>query len=111
MEQSGLEIFLLMPTFRPVLGPTQPPIQWVPGVLSLGVKWLGCEADHSPPSSAEINNAWSNTSTPQYTFIAWCSVKKSTGTTLPLPRSRVLEKLIVSVFTIINILPQMKART
>jgi hypothetical protein len=38
------------------LGPNQPPIQWVPGVISLGVKQLGCEADHSPPSSAEIKN-------------------------------------------------------
>jgi hypothetical protein len=37
-----------------VLGPTQPPIQWVPGVLSLGVKRPGREADHSPPSSAEV---------------------------------------------------------
>jgi hypothetical protein len=24
----------------------QPPIQWVPGTLSPGVKWLGREADH-----------------------------------------------------------------
>jgi hypothetical protein len=36
------------------LRPTQPPVQWVPGALSLGVKQLGCEADHSPPSSAEV---------------------------------------------------------
>jgi hypothetical protein len=36
------------------LGPTQPPIQWVPGALSLGVKRPGREADHSPPSSAEV---------------------------------------------------------
>jgi hypothetical protein len=42
----------------------QPPIQWVPGVLSLGVKRPGSEADHSPPSSAEVKNAWSHTSTP-----------------------------------------------
>jgi hypothetical protein len=35
----------------------KPPIQWrVPGVLSQGVEWLGCEADHSPPSIAEVNN-------------------------------------------------------
>jgi hypothetical protein len=39
---------------RTVLGPTQLPIQWVPGDLSLGVKQLGCEADHSPPSSAKV---------------------------------------------------------
>jgi hypothetical protein len=35
-------------------GHTQPPIQWVPGALSLGVKWQVLEADHSPPSSAEV---------------------------------------------------------
>jgi len=35
-------------------GPTQPPIHWVPGGLFLGVKRPGREADHSPPSSAEI---------------------------------------------------------
>jgi hypothetical protein len=33
------------------------------------------EADHSPPSSAEVKNAWSYTSTPQYAFMAWCLVK------------------------------------
>jgi hypothetical protein len=54
--------------------------------LFLGVKQLGCEADHSPPSSAEVKNVWSCTSTPQYAFMAWCSVKKSTGITLPLPQ-------------------------
>jgi hypothetical protein len=32
----------------------QPPIQWVPGALSLWVKRLGREADHSPPISAEV---------------------------------------------------------
>jgi hypothetical protein len=42
---------------RTALEPTQPPMQWVPGALSLGVKWLGREADHSPPSSAEVKNA------------------------------------------------------
>jgi len=31
------------------------------------------EADHSPPSSAEVENAWSYTSTPQYVFMVWCS--------------------------------------
>jgi hypothetical protein len=59
-------IFLLATTAvsRPALGPTQPPIQWVPGALSLGVKRPGREADHSPPPTTELKNAWSNTSTP-----------------------------------------------
>jgi hypothetical protein len=39
---------------RTALVPTQPPIQWVPEALALGVKWPGREADHSPPSSAEV---------------------------------------------------------
>jgi hypothetical protein len=32
---------------RPALGPTQPPIQWVPGAPSPGVERPGREADHS----------------------------------------------------------------
>jgi len=32
----------------------QLPIQLVPGALSMGVKLQGLEADHSPPSSAEV---------------------------------------------------------
>jgi len=48
-----LGIFLFTTASTPALGPTQPPIQWVPGALSLGLWWPGREADHSPPSSAE----------------------------------------------------------
>jgi hypothetical protein len=47
-------IFLFTTASRTVLGYTQPPIQWVPGALYLGVKRPGREAHHSPPSSAEI---------------------------------------------------------
>jgi hypothetical protein len=43
----GVTIFLLLTSSRPVLGPTQPPIQWVPGALSPGVKQPGPEDDHS----------------------------------------------------------------
>jgi hypothetical protein len=49
-----MEIFLFLTSFRPALGPDQPPIQWLPRALSLGVKRSGREADHSPPSSAEV---------------------------------------------------------
>jgi hypothetical protein len=45
------------------------------GAYSLGVKWPGREADRSSLSSAEVKNAWSYTSTPQYFFMAWCLVK------------------------------------
>ena len=35
------------------LGPTQPPVQWAPG-LSRGKKRAGRDADPSPPSSAVV---------------------------------------------------------
>jgi hypothetical protein len=41
---------------RTALGPTQPPIQWVTGALSAGLKRPRREADHSPPSSAEVKD-------------------------------------------------------
>jgi hypothetical protein len=44
------------------------------GALSLGIKRPGRAADHSPPFSDEVKNAWSYTSFPQYAFMAWCSV-------------------------------------
>jgi hypothetical protein len=39
------------------LEPTQPAIQWVPQVLSIGVKRSGCVADNSLPSSADVKNS------------------------------------------------------
>jgi hypothetical protein len=48
------KIFFFSTASRPTLGPTQSPIQWVPGALSPGVKQWGHEANHSPPSSAEV---------------------------------------------------------
>jgi hypothetical protein len=54
---AGAGNFSLHHASRTALGPTQPPIQWVPGALSLGVKRPGREAHHSPPSSAEVKNA------------------------------------------------------
>jgi hypothetical protein len=49
---------------RPALGSTQPPIKWVP------VKRQGREADHSPPTSAEVKKMWIYTFTPLYVFMA-----------------------------------------
>jgi len=39
---------------RVALGPTQLPVQWVPGALALYVKQPGREADHSPPASSKV---------------------------------------------------------
>jgi len=53
--------------------PTQPTIQWV--LEALYLKRSGREADHSPPSSAEVKNARSYPSLPQYVFTASCLFK------------------------------------
>jgi hypothetical protein len=49
---------------RLALGPTQPPIKWVLGVLSPGIKQQGRKANHSLPTSVEVNTMWVYTSTP-----------------------------------------------
>jgi hypothetical protein len=64
----------------PALGSTQPPIKWVPGL-----KRLGREADHSPPTGAKVKKIWLYTSTPPYAFMAYCFISLSIGTTLPVP--------------------------
>jgi hypothetical protein len=56
-SRQELGIFLFTTASRPVLEPTQPPIQWVPASLSLRVKRPMCEADHSPLSSAAFKES------------------------------------------------------
>ena len=48
---------------RPALGPTQPTVQWVPG-LSRGKERQGRNADPSPPSSTMVMKGQSYSSTP-----------------------------------------------
>jgi hypothetical protein len=80
-SQWGLGIFLFTTASRMTLEPTQPPIQWVPGALSLGVKWPGHEADHSPPSS-ECMELYLHSSN---VFMVWCLVKHRDNFTFTLP--------------------------
>jgi hypothetical protein len=63
-SREGLGIILLTTASKQALWPTQPPMQWVPGSLSLWAKRPVREADHSPPSNAEVKNAWSYNFTP-----------------------------------------------
>jgi hypothetical protein len=84
--------------------PTQPPIQWVPGTLFLGVKRPDREVDHSPPSSAEVKNAWSYTSTPLM-LLRGVVLSKSTGTNLPLPYlTKFRSFLYRTVLNVLNLL-------
>jgi hypothetical protein len=58
LDSQQREYILLCPiTSRLVLGPTQPPIRWVLGVICPGKKWPGREAHHSPLSSVEVKKA------------------------------------------------------
>jgi hypothetical protein len=40
------------------------------GLVPRGVKRLGRDADHSPPTNAEVKKMWIYTSTPTYSFMA-----------------------------------------
>jgi hypothetical protein len=49
----GQEVFLSSKNIH-----TQPSVQWVPGSISMKVKQLGHEADHSPASGANVVSDW-----------------------------------------------------
>jgi hypothetical protein len=81
--RQGLGFLILATVSRPASGPTQPPIQRIPAALFPGVKRPGREAYHSHPSSDDVKNACSYTSTPSYVFMAWCLVNPRDNFTLP----------------------------
>jgi hypothetical protein len=77
------KIFLFITPSRQVLGPTQPPIQWVPGALSPGAKRPMRQVDHSSRCKAEVYNAWSYAPTPSHMhYIIW---PNQLNTWTPLP--------------------------
>jgi hypothetical protein len=51
------------------LEPTLPPIQWLPGIFSPGIKWPECQSGHSPASSAKIKEC-RHTFIPTYSLLA-----------------------------------------
>jgi hypothetical protein len=100
-SRQGLGIFLFTTASTTALGPTQPPIQWVPGALSLRLKRPGSEADHSPPSSAEVKNAWSYTSTPPIRLHGLVK-HRDNFTFLPLTPTWLIFRIPVSLTFILN---------
>jgi hypothetical protein len=54
---SGRSKIFLFTASRPALRPTQPPMQWLLGALSLGIKQQGWEVDHAPQSITEVKIA------------------------------------------------------
>jgi hypothetical protein len=76
LDEGGVRVqvlvgsIILSTSSRPILGPTQPPIQWALGALLPDVKQPGREADHSPPTSAEVKKTWIYTSNFPYAFMA-----------------------------------------
>jgi hypothetical protein len=54
----------------PSRGPPNLLIQWVPWAFPPRVRRLGRETYYSPPTSAEVKNAWIYTSTPSKAFMA-----------------------------------------
>jgi hypothetical protein len=56
----------------------------------------GREADHSPPSSAEIKKAWTYTSTPLYVFLASYLIKLMDNLTF-FTDFRLCKEVIISV--------------
>jgi hypothetical protein len=55
-SNSGKDKIFLFTASIPALGTTQPPIQWVPATIPLGVKQPELDSKHSPPSSPEVKN-------------------------------------------------------
>jgi len=49
----GVEVFLYFKTFGQAMGPTQPPIQWLPSFF-LGVKGPEREVEHLSPNNAKV---------------------------------------------------------
>lgn len=55
-SRQGQETYFSSKLSRPNCGPTEPLFLWVLEILSLGVKWMRHESDHSPKSNAELKN-------------------------------------------------------
>jgi hypothetical protein len=62
--QAGASILTFSAMSRPIQRPTQPPMQWIPRMLSPSLRRPELEAGHSPTYNAEIMNV--------QVFMVWC---------------------------------------
>jgi hypothetical protein len=72
----GWEVFSPSPCPYRLWGPPSLLFTRYQLTLSLEVQRTGRESDHSPPSSVEVKNVWSYTSTPPIRLHGMCSVEK-----------------------------------
>jgi hypothetical protein len=83
-SQARATDFSLFYSVQTDAGAHLPPIQWVPGVLSPVVNRQGREANHSPPSSAEVKNGGA---IPPFLHMASWNMLNKLGTRPNLPYS------------------------
>jgi hypothetical protein len=70
------------------------PHQWVPGCSFPGVKRPGREADHSPPSSAEVKECVELYLHSQYAFMVWCLVKHRDSCTFSFDNRMIIKMMM-----------------
>jgi hypothetical protein len=68
---AGKEFVVILTGSTLPLEPTKHHIQWVPVAFPPRVKQRRRETDYLPPTSAEVKNTWSSTSTSPTVFVAW----------------------------------------
>jgi hypothetical protein len=69
-------IFMYSQSSSLALGPTQPPVQLVPGFFP-GSKAVSRDVDHSSPLSTEVEVRVTITLLPLYTFTSWTGTAPS----------------------------------
>jgi hypothetical protein len=83
----------------PPLGPTQPPFQWVPGALSLGVSGRGVKLTTHFHLVPRLRVSGAIPPLLQYTFMAWCSVKAQNNFTFYILHCNAKTSVFVSLKT------------
>jgi hypothetical protein len=69
LGSAGSRIFYFITMSRDDMKPIQPPVEWVPEVLSPELKWLEHEGDHSAVTSIKIKNVCHYVSLSPFTHI------------------------------------------